>query len=57
VYWWHETYHWKILNKGCNFALDLILIGNLHAKLWGPKVARIPFVGILGFPLGNPRTK
>jgi hypothetical protein len=24
---------------------------------WGPKVARVPTLAILGFPLGNPRTK
>jgi hypothetical protein len=26
-------------------------------KLWGPKVAGVPTVGILGLPLGSPRTK
>jgi hypothetical protein len=29
----------------------------LHAKLWAPKVARVPFVGISGLPLGSLRTK
>jgi hypothetical protein len=46
---WHETYHWKALDKGYNFALNLISIGGLHAKLWTPKVA--------GVPLGSPGTK
>jgi hypothetical protein len=35
-------YHWKALDKGYNFASYLIAIGGLHAKLWAPKVARIP---------------
>jgi len=48
---------WKELDEGCNFALDLILIGGLHTKLWGPKVTRIPTLGILGFPFGSLRTK
>jgi hypothetical protein len=26
-------------------------------KLWGPKVAGVHVVGILGLPLGSPRTK
>ncbi len=51
------TYRWKALNKGYNFALDLIPIEGLHTKLWGPKVVRIPTLGILRFPFGNPETK
>ncbi len=51
------TYCWKALDKGYNFALDLIVIGGLRAKLWAPKVAEIPIVGISGLPLENPRTK
>jgi hypothetical protein len=39
---WHATYHWKNLDKGYNFALDLISIRGFHVKLWGPKVARVP---------------
>jgi hypothetical protein len=54
---WLATYYWKALNKGYNFALDLIPIGGLHTKLWGPKVARVPILGILGLPLGNLGTK
>jgi hypothetical protein len=50
-------YFWKDLNEGYNFALDLISLGGMHAKLWAPKVARIPVVGILGLPLGSPGTK
>jgi hypothetical protein len=49
---WHATYHWKALDKGYNFSWDLISIGGLHAKLWGPKVARVPIL-----PNGSPGTK
>jgi hypothetical protein len=51
------TYCWKALDKGYNFALDLILIRGLHAKLWGLKVARVPTLAISRLPLGNPGTK
>ncbi len=54
---WRATYHWKSLNKGYNFALDFILIEGVHAKLWGPKVARVSTLAISGLPFGNPRTK
>ncbi len=47
----------KNLDKGYNFSLDLILIEGLHVKLWAPKVARVPTLGILGLPLGSPETK
>jgi len=42
IYRWHVTYHWKVVDEGYNFALDLISIGGLLAKLWRPKVARVP---------------
>jgi hypothetical protein len=51
------TYHWKALDKGYNFALDLILIRGLHAKLWRPKVIRVPTLAISGLPFGSPGTK
>jgi hypothetical protein len=51
------THHWKALNKGYNFALDLISIWSLHAKLLASKVTRIQIVGILGLPLGSLETK
>jgi len=54
---WHATNPWKTLNKGYNFSLNLISIGGLHAKLWAPKVARVPIVGISRLPLGCPSTK
>ncbi len=54
---WRVTYRWEALNEKYNFALNLISIGGLHTKLWAPKVAGIPIVGISKFPLGNPRTK
>jgi hypothetical protein len=40
-----------------NFGLDLISIKCLHIKLWAPKIARVPTLGILGLPLGSPGTK
>jgi len=50
---WSVTYHWKDLNKGYNFAWDLISIKNLHTKLWAPKIVRehdiwvlVPWLGI-----------
>jgi hypothetical protein len=46
---WHNTYHWKALDKGYNFSLDLISIEGLQIKLWAPKVARVPN--------GSPKTK
>jgi hypothetical protein len=49
---WRATYRWKALEKGYNFALDLISIGCLHTKLWGPKVVRIPTLAN-----GSPETK
>jgi hypothetical protein len=51
------TCHWKGLNKGYNFGLDLIPIGGLHKKLWTRKVAGVPTLAISGFPLGSPGTK
>jgi hypothetical protein len=50
---WRTTYRWKALDKGYNFAWDLIPIRGFHVKLWAPKVARNPTVGILGLPLGS----
>jgi hypothetical protein len=54
---WHVTYHWKALDKGYNFSLDLIAIGGLHVKLCASRITGIPIVGMLGLPLGSPRTK
>jgi hypothetical protein len=54
---WRVTYHWKALDKGYNFALDLITIKALHRKLCALKIARVPTVGILGLSLGSPRDK
>ncbi len=51
------TYRWKALDKGYNFALDLIVIKGFHTKVCAPKVAGIPTMGIPGLPLGNPKTK
>jgi hypothetical protein len=47
VFRWRATYRWKALEEGYNFALNLISIRGLHAKLWAPKIAKVPIVGIL----------
>jgi hypothetical protein len=49
------TYHWKALDESYNFALDRISIQGILAKLWGSKVARVPFGTILGLPFENPK--
>jgi len=54
---WRATYRWKALNKGYNFALDLISIKDFHTKLWAPKVVGVPTLEISGLPLGSPKTK
>jgi hypothetical protein len=54
---WFATYHWKALDEGYNFALDLTLIGGLQTKLWVSKVAGVPNWGILGLALGSLGTK
>jgi hypothetical protein len=51
------TYRWKALNESYNFDLDCIVIQGLLTKLWGSKVARVPFGTISGFPLGSPGKK
>ncbi len=51
------TYHCKDLEKGYNFALDLITIRSLHAKLCTPKVVGIPIVGISRLSLESLETK
>jgi hypothetical protein len=51
------TYCWKALDKGYNFASDLISIGGLHAKLCAFKVVGVVVVGISRLPLGSPGTK
>ncbi len=57
AFMWRATYHWKDLDKGYNFASNLIEIGGFHAKLWAPKVARVLAMGISGLPLGSLGTK
>jgi hypothetical protein len=54
---WRATYRWKALDEGYNFALDLISIRSLHAKLWRPKVVGVPTLIISGLELRSPRTK
>jgi len=52
VWRWCATYCWKALDKGYNFALNLISIRGLHAKLWRPKVVGIPTLAISDSHLG-----
>jgi hypothetical protein len=47
----------KALDEGYNFASNLISIGGLHTKLWGPKVAGVLTLRISRLPFGSPRTK
>jgi hypothetical protein len=54
---WRATYHWKALDEGYNFALDLISIKGLHTKLWGLKNMGVPILTISGLPLGSLGTK
>jgi hypothetical protein len=54
---WRVTYYWKVLDKGYNFASDLISIRGLHAKLWRPKVVGIPTLAIPRLALRSPGTK
>jgi hypothetical protein len=51
------TYCWKALDKGYDFALDLIAIRGLHKKLCALKVAGVLVVAISRLPFGSPRTK
>jgi hypothetical protein len=48
------TYRWKALDESYNFALNRIAIRGFLTKLWGPKVARVPFGAISGLLLGSP---
>jgi hypothetical protein len=47
------TYHWKALYEGYNFAIDLISIGGLHTKLWGPKVTGVLTLKFSRLPFGS----
>jgi hypothetical protein len=49
------TYHWKAFDESYNFASNCIAIWGLLAKLWGSKVAGVPFGAISGLPLGSPQ--
>jgi hypothetical protein len=54
---WCATNCWNFFDEGYNFASDFILIKGIHTKLWGPKLAKVLTLGILGFPFGSPKTK
>jgi hypothetical protein len=42
---WRVTFRWKNLDEGYNFAANLITIGGLYAKLWGPQNCESPSCG------------
>jgi len=42
----HATYHWKVLDKGYNFVLDLTSIEGLHKKLYVSKMTRVSISGL-----------
>jgi hypothetical protein len=54
---WSATHRWKALNENYNFTLNIISIEGLHTKLWGPKVTKVPTLGISRLPFGSPGTK
>jgi hypothetical protein len=45
---WSAIYHWKAIDKGYNFSLDLTSIKGLQKTLWASKMARVPILGISG---------
>jgi hypothetical protein len=47
----------NLFNEGYKFPLELISIGGMKTKLWDPKVARVPTLGISGLPFRSPETK
>jgi len=54
---WHATYFWKDLDEGYNFTSDLISIGGLYTKLWGPKVVGVSILAISELPRGSLKIK
>jgi len=54
---WRATYRWKPFDECYNFASNLIPIRGLHIKLWGPKITRVPTLGISGLLFRSPGTK
>jgi len=55
--WQFDSQPLKVRNRPNLPASNLISIRGLHAKLWAPKVTRVPTLAMSGFPLGNSRTK
>ncbi len=47
----------KSSQREIQFCLRPILIGSLPTKLRGPKVVKIPTLGISGLPFESPRKK
>jgi len=51
------TYRWKVLDEGYNFSSNLTSIGGFQIKLWAPKLAGDPTLGISRLPFGSLETK
>jgi hypothetical protein len=54
---YNATYRWKDLDKGYNFASELISIKSPHTKLWTPQSHRNPKFGNLGTPTWESQDK
>ncbi len=54
---WCATCRWNALNKDCNFALDLTIIGDIHKTLWLSKMLKVPILRISRLPTWEFRDK
>jgi hypothetical protein len=54
---WRATYHWKALNKGYNFSLDLTSIKCLHKSYGLSKSQKSPFWKFRDSQVGSLETK
>jgi hypothetical protein len=54
---WLLTHCWKAFNESYNFALDLVPIGGLSAKLWPCEVVGVSTLTITRLPFGSLETK
>jgi len=45
------TYHWKVIDEGYNFDLNLISIKGFHKKLWPSKVPEVLILRVLGLAI------
>jgi hypothetical protein len=54
---WLATYHWKVLEKGYKFVLNLTSIRGLHKKLCASKGAKVLITKILGILIWESQEK